>query len=73
MTTRKQKEARKDYLLRVAVALIRENWEAAECTTEYDGTTCDGNCLADDIEAELERDGNSIEAEPEEFATKESP
>ena len=53
MTTPKPNESRKDYLLRVTVAFLRENWEAAECATDYDGTTCDGSCLADDIEAEL--------------------
>lgn len=54
MTTQKLNESRKDYLLRVTVAFLRDNWEAAECTTHYDGTTCDGYCLADDIEAELD-------------------
>lgn len=53
MIIQKPNESRKEYLLRVTVSFLRENWEAAECTTDYDGTTCDGNCLADDIEAEL--------------------
>lgn len=31
--------------------------EALSITTHYDGTECDGYCIADDIEAELELDG----------------
>jgi hypothetical protein len=56
MTTQKPNESRKDYLLRVTLAFLRDNWEAAECTTDYDGTTCDGACLADDIESAIEED-----------------
>lgn len=43
-------ETRSQYLQRVTIQFLRENWEAHECTIDYDETTCDGLCLADDIE-----------------------
>lgn len=45
-------ETRLAYLLRVAISHIREH--AADCVTEYDGTDCDGSCLADELQNELE-------------------
>lgn len=43
-------ETRSQYLQRVTIAFLRENPVAAECTIGFDETTCDGSCLADDIE-----------------------
>jgi hypothetical protein len=37
-------------LLNLAAEYIRENWPDGEI--DYDGTTCDGYCLADDCESE---------------------
>lgn len=42
-------ETRTQYLARVIFAFMQENDIAAECTIEYDGTVCDGYCLADDF------------------------
>jgi hypothetical protein len=39
---------RKNYLLRIAARYIREH--APEETIFYDGTDCDGACLADECE-----------------------
>lgn len=53
------KTTRKDTLLRAAFDMIRKAEEASyvrsplEMTMFYDGTDCDGTCLADDIAAEL--------------------
>ena len=47
-------ETRQEYLLRVAVAYLRSN-PVQDYTVNYDETTCDGHCLAVDIEAELDR------------------
>lgn len=45
-------ETRLAYLLRVAISHLREH--AAEGITEYDGADCDGSCLADDLQTELD-------------------
>ena len=45
-------ETRLAYLLRVAIAHIREH--APEEITEYDGTECDGACLASELQNELD-------------------
>lgn len=47
-----KEEPRFLYLMRVAAAHIREYAEAQ--ITYYDGTDCDGGCLADEILAEVE-------------------
>lgn len=52
MITRYPTESRLAYLVRVAVAHIREH--AADCTTDYDETECDGSCLADELATEAE-------------------
>ena len=49
----KPNEPRIEYLARVLFAFMQENGIAAECTIDYDGTTCDGACLADDFVSEL--------------------
>lgn len=54
MNVRKQNESRKDYLYRVAIDLIDQNWEAQECLVDYDDTTCDGFTLLEEMKAELE-------------------
>lgn len=45
-------ETRLAYLLRVAIAHIREF--AADDTSEYDDAECDGTCLANDLQHELD-------------------
>jgi len=49
----KPNEPRIEYLARVLFAFMQENGIAAECTIDYDETTCDGACLADDFVSEL--------------------
>jgi hypothetical protein len=49
----KLNEPRIEYLARVLYAFMQENGTAAECTVDYDGTTCDGQCLANDFLSEL--------------------
>ena len=46
----KENESRKDYLFRVALAYVKHY---PYLTIEYDETTCDGECLVEDMEAEL--------------------
>jgi len=50
----KQDEPRIEYLARVLYAFMQENGVAAECTIEYDGSICDGYCLAEDFVSELD-------------------
>ena len=51
MITEKEGETRIQYLMRVLDEYMIENG----CSTiEFDGTTCDGWCLADDIRNELD-------------------
>lgn len=51
MIIRGKKESRLVYLLRVAVAYIEAHPEE---TIDYDDTTCDGYCLADELRLEIE-------------------
>ena len=53
MITPRKDEPRIEYLARVLHAFIDENGIAAECTVDYDETTCDGYCLAQDFIDEL--------------------
>ena len=53
MIERKNTESRIEYLSRVLYAFMQENSIAAECTIDYDGTNCDGGCLAEDFLDEL--------------------
>ena len=53
MITQRSGEQRIEYLARVLYAFMQKNDIAAECTIDYDETTCDGYCLATDIVAEL--------------------
>jgi len=46
MITEKEGESRSAYLVRVAVEYIREN---ADFNIDYDETTCDGYCLAEEL------------------------
>jgi hypothetical protein len=48
----KENEPRIEYLARVLYALMNDTI-AGEQTIDYDETTCDGMCLANDIAAEL--------------------
>ena len=57
------KEDRKLYLARVMVAYLREY--DGEGTIVFDNAECDGNCLADDIEAAF-----GFEHNPDSFITK---
>lgn len=52
MITRKENESRLAYLVRVAIHHIRDH--ASDCLTDYDETDCDGSCLADELERQLE-------------------
>lgn len=49
----KEGETRIEYLARVLYAFMQINGVAAESTIDYDGTTCDGYCLAQDFVDEL--------------------
>lgn len=51
----KRNENRKDYLIRVAISMLRENGYSME-TIVYDEAECDAFCLADDLEAEFDLD-----------------
>lgn len=56
----KEGESRKDYLIRVAIVMLRENGYNCEAVF-YDGTECDAFCLADDLESEFEVNVEEIE------------
>ena len=51
MIIRDKDESRLLYLLRVAVAYIEAHPEE---TIDYDDTTCDGYCLAEELKIEIE-------------------
>lgn len=51
MIVPKENESRIQYLSKVLCAFMREN-PVSDYTIDYDDTTCDGACLADDIAAE---------------------
>lgn len=48
-----------EYLARVLHRLMTET-TAGEQTVDYDGTTCDGHCLANDFVAELGLDEDNF-------------
>lgn len=54
MINQRPDETRSEYLLRVVEAFIRQNPLVEEAEVDYDGTTCDGNCLAEDCRNEWE-------------------
>lgn len=45
-------ENRAHYMMRVASAYIREH--CPDMTIDYDETTCDGSCIADDLDSSLD-------------------
>ena len=49
MPSSSMNEERKRYLVAQAIRYIRERPDGE---LDYDGTTCDGYCLADDLESE---------------------
>jgi hypothetical protein len=53
MIDQRENESRIEYLARVLHAFMEANGIAAECTIDYDETTCDGLCLALDFLHEL--------------------
>ena len=53
MITLRSGETRIEYLARVLFEFMEKNGIAAECTIDYDETTCDGDCLAQDFINEL--------------------
>jgi len=55
MIVQKKDESRIEYLARVLHELM-DNTIAGEETIDYDGVTCDGICLAEDIINELNID-----------------
>jgi hypothetical protein len=55
MIKQKENEPRINYLVRVLAELM-SNTIAGEETIDYDETTCDGLCLAQDIAAVLDVD-----------------
>jgi hypothetical protein len=50
----KQNESRKDFLIRIAIGYIRRSSDIVGFLMNYDNAECDGECLADDLEDELE-------------------
>lgn len=53
MLVQKENEKRIEYLVRVLHHFMSET-QAGSCVSDYDGTTCDGLCLANDIMDELD-------------------
>ncbi len=51
----KENESRKDYLVRVAIIMLRENADIMDTIT-FDEAECDAFCLADDLESEFDID-----------------
>lgn len=51
MMTQGDSETRLHFLLRVASAFCKK---APDTTVDYDGTTCDGYCLSEELDAELQ-------------------
>lgn len=62
MITPKDGEPRLHYLARVLYKMMHETG-AGEYTMEYDETTCDGLCLANDFLSELGMDERDAEGE----------
>jgi hypothetical protein len=52
MLVQRPGEERTEYLTRVLYHFMK-NTIAGECTVDYDDTTCDGHCLAEDFIDEL--------------------
>ncbi len=52
----KENEERKEYLVRLAIAFLRENsgYSLQNDTLYYDEAECDGFCLADDLTIEFD-------------------
>jgi len=59
MIVQKKHETRLEYLARVLHALMTDT-VAGEQTIEYDGATCDGQCLANDFVSELGLDDDEF-------------
>ena len=53
MITQRPLERRKDYLFRVACEYIKSN-PIQEYTVDYDETTCDGLCLLEEMQNEID-------------------
>jgi len=70
--TQKEGETRKDYLLRVAVAMLRQNAHAMD-NVIFDEAECDASCLADDLESEFNLGVISVDVESSKlsYGTKE--
>ena len=49
----KEDETRKDYLIRVAIAMLNENAYSID-SVEYDEAECDAFCLAEDLRIEFD-------------------
>lgn len=60
MIEQRKDESRIEYLARCLFEFMESNGTAAECTLDYDETTCDGYCLAQDIVDEV---GVDLEAD----------
>lgn len=52
--TQLKNETRKEYLLRVTIAYLREVPLMNEGVIIFDDAECDGACLADDLESEFD-------------------
>lgn len=52
----KENETRKEYLVKLAIAFLRENsgYGLQNDTLFYDEAECDGFCLAEDLSAEFD-------------------
>lgn len=60
-----ESESRKNYLIRVAIEFIRQYGEIAMLKIDYDGTTRDGYCLANDLESIIaDLEGERVESAP---------
>jgi hypothetical protein len=56
MITQRKNESRAAYLMRVASEYILDN--CPEDTIDYDETTCDGYCLAEELKDEAEEEAD---------------
>ena len=52
IVTQNENETRLHYLIRVAIIALRENKYSMD-SIKYDDAECDAECLADDLEIEL--------------------
>lgn len=57
MITQKENESRKNYLIRVVIEFITDN-ATLELRVKYDGATCDGYCLVEDLTNVLDEDNS---------------